>query len=196
MNLQTTIFVGRSGCGKGTQVEKLIEYIKKNDKRKIFHLEAGDRFRSFIKKGNYSAKLANEINEVGGLQPEFLSVWAWGGEVVKGLKEDQHLFIDGTPRRLIEAKVLESLFDFYGRQHVDIVYINVSRESAIKRLQARGRGDDQEMSDILNRLDWFDDDVVPVLDYYRAHKSHTFHDINGEGTVDEVYAEMIQSLGI
>ena len=196
MNLQTTIFVGRSGCGKGTQIEKIMEYIKQNDKRKIFHLEAGDRFRSFIKKGNYSAKLANEINERGGLQPKFLSIWAWGGEVVKGLKEDQHLFVDGTPRRLIEAKVLESLFDFYGRSPVDIVYINVSRESAIERLQARGRGDDQEMSDILARLNWFNEEVSPVLDYYRAHKSHRFHDVNGEGTIEEVYNTMKQSLGI
>lgn len=196
MNLQTTIFIGRSGCGKGTQVKKLDEYIKENDKRKIFHLEAGDRFRSFIKQGNYAARLANEINERGGLQPEFLSIWAWGGEVVKKLKEDSHLFIDGTPRRLIEAKVLESLFEFYNRSDVDIVYINVSREWAIERLKSRGRNDDIEMSDIEARLDWFDSDVVPVLDYYRSHKFHRFHDINGEQSIDEVYAEVLKSLGI
>lgn len=198
MNLQTLIFIGRSGCGKGTQVDKIIEYIKSSDdaKREIFHLEAGERFRSFIKEGTYAADLANEINEIGGLQPEFLSIWAWGGEIVRKLKPNQHLLIDGTPRRLREAQILDTALDFFDRPKTQIIYLNVSRDWSIERLQQRGRKDDVEMSDILARMDWFDNDVVPVLDFYRAHRSHNFLDINGEQSIEKVHQDILAALEI
>ena len=50
MELQTFIFIGRSGCGKGTQVTLLQEHFKKQDhKRHIFYIETGERFRQFIR---------------------------------------------------------------------------------------------------------------------------------------------------
>jgi len=196
MDLQTIIFIGRSGCGKGTQVEKIKEYLSKKDSREIFHLESGARFRKFIEEDFYTSKLSKEINKRGGLQPEFLSVWVWASEIIENLGEENHLFLDGVPRRLIEAKTLESAFEFFDRKNVQIVYVNVSRDWAIDKLTKRGRGDDVKIEDINARLDWFESDVVPVLDYYRAHKSHTFHDINGEQTIDEVHQDVLKSLGI
>jgi len=199
MDNLTNIFIGRSGCGKGTQIEKIADFLVENsnqDRSNIFHLEAGNRFRDFIKEENYSSHIANDISEDGGLQPEFLSIWAWGGELIRNLKEDQHLFIDGTPRRLIEAKVLESVFDFYNRPKVNIVYINVSRKWAIDRMKNRGRSDDLEDSDIKNRLDWFDNDVVPVLDYYRSHKQHNFIEINGEQDIEKVNQDIVSALDL
>ncbi len=192
----TNIFIGRSGCGKGTQVDKLIELIKEKELGEVFHLEAGNRFRKFITEKFQAGKLAKEILDEGGLQPEFLSIWAWGGELIKSFHSEQHLFIDGTPRRLIEAKVLESAFDFYGRSKVNIVYINVSRNWSIERMKARGRADDKEMADILARLDWFDSEVVPVLDYYRSHRSHNFIEINGEQAIEKVHQDIVSALEI
>ena len=51
MELQTFIFIGRSGCGKGTQVTLLQEHIKKQDHKRhiLFYIETGERFRQFIK---------------------------------------------------------------------------------------------------------------------------------------------------
>ena len=127
MDLKTIVIIGRSGCGKGTQVQKMKELIESQDDRKIFHLEAGERFRKFIKEDTWASELAIEVSEVGGLQPEFLSIWAWTREIIEGLKPDQHMFVDGTPRRLSEAKILESAFEFLSRPKVDIVYLNVSK---------------------------------------------------------------------
>jgi adenylate kinase len=196
MNLSTIVFIGRSGSGKGTQIEKLIEYLEENDNRKIFTLQAGKHIRNFIKKNTYSASLSNEINESGGLQPEFISIWAWGEEILKNLKEDEHILIDGAPRRVDEAKVLESLFDFYGRSNINTVYLNTSRECAKERLIKRRREDDIELSDIENRLDWFETDVAPVIDYYRSHKIHHFHEINGEQEIDKIHEDILKSLEI
>jgi hypothetical protein len=50
MKLQTFIFIGRSGCGKGTQVALLQEYIKTRDhKRPILYIETGERFRNLLR---------------------------------------------------------------------------------------------------------------------------------------------------
>lgn len=196
MELLTVIFIGRSGCGKGTQIDKLSSYLSKKDDRKIFHLEAGQKFRSFISGNTYSANLAKQINDYGGLQPEFLSIWAWTGEIIDNLDKNQHFFIDGTPRRLSESKILESVFTFFSRKKVSIVYLNVSRDWSISRMQNRNRNDDREMSDIIARLDWFDSDVVPVVEYYRTQKTHDFFEINGEQSIDEVHNDILKKLKI
>jgi len=196
MNLQTIVFIGRSGCGKGTQVEQFKNFLKNKDGREVFHLEAGDRFRSLINEKTYTSQLAKEVAQKGGLQPEFLSIWAWTDKMVHSLGQDEHLLIDGTPRRLSEAKILESVFDFLNRTEVDIVYLNVGRDWAIKRMQERGRNDDKELKDVIARLDWFETDVVPALDYYRSHKSHKFHEINGEQEISKVSEDVIESLGL
>jgi len=196
MDFFTIIFMGRSGCGKGTQVNKLIEHISSVDKHNVLHLEVGGRFRAFIKEDTYASRLANEISESGGLQPEFLSIWAWSGELVQNLNPENHLIIDGAPRRLSEAKILESVFKFYNRGKIQIVYLNVSKDWAIERMKARGRKDDVEMDDVMTRMNWFDTDVVAALDYYRAHKSHLFHDINGEQSIEDVHKEILNSLEI
>ncbi len=194
MNLKTIIFIGRSGCGKGSQIESLTDYLKENDEREVFHLESGERFRSFIKEDNYSSQLSLEISEAGLLQPAFLSTWAWTSELINKAKSNQHLLVDGTPRRQIEAEILESAFAFYGREKIDVIYINVSKEWAIEKMLARGRQDDKEMTNILARMNWFDSDVIPVIDFYKTHPSHIFHEINGEQTIEQVQKEILKSL--
>lgn len=196
MDLLTVIFIGRSGCGKGTQVTELQKFVKENDNRDTFHLEAGSRFRSFIKEGTYASNISNAIHEQGGLQPEFLSIWAWAGDVARNLKPQQHLFTDGTPRRVVEAKVLDSMFGFFDRKNIQVVYLNVSEEWATERAKERGRSDDIELEDVKARMRWFEREVVPVLDYYRAHREYTFHDINGEQSIEKVHADVLRSLGI
>ncbi len=196
MDLLTVIFIGRSGCGKGTQAEKLIEFIKTKDKRGIFHLESGSRFRSFIKEGNYASDLAKKINDEGGLQPEFLAIWAWGGEIVRRLRPNQHLLIDGTPRRFSEAKVLDSALDFFERDNVHVVYLDVSVDWAIEKMINRGRSDDKDINDIKEKMAWFKTDVIPTLNYYRQDTRVHLHEINGERTVEEIHADIIKALGI
>ncbi len=196
MDLKTIVFIGRSGCGKGTQNEKLINFIKERDSRSVFNLEPGARFRKFIKEDRYASHLAYENAKAGRLQPEFLSVWGWVSELVENLDQDQHLMIDGTPRRIGEASVLESVFDFFEREHVEIVYINVSRQWAIDRMLARGRMDDTSMKSIHTRLDWFESDVSKVLDFYRTHKQHKFHEINGEQPIEVVHQNILQVLNL
>lgn len=196
MNLKTIIFIGRSGSGKGTQIELMRDYFTKNDNREFFHLEAGARFRKFIADKYYASELAREISLSGALQPEFLSVWGWVSELIENLKENMHLLIDGTPRRIGEAHILESVFEFFKRENVEIVHIKTSQDWAIDKMQKRGRGDDIKMTSLMNRMDWFNKEVVPVIEYFRTHNSHTFHEINGEQSVEEVHQDILAALKI
>lgn len=190
----TFVFVGRSGCGKGTQAKLLADYLKeKTPEVPVFYLETGQTFRDFLSRGNYSSSLAKEINKKGGLQPEFLAVWAWSHLLVENLRGDEHLVIDGTPRKAREAAVLDSAFKFYQRQKPFIIYINVSESWSRERLLARKRADDTT-EDIEIRLAWFETEVVPAIDFFREKEDYSFVDVIGEQPIQDVHKEIISKI--
>lgn len=195
MTPHTFVFIGRSGCGKGTQVENLLTYLKEKDAESpIFYVETGQRFRDFIATPGYTNTLAQNIQKYGGLQPSFLAVWMWANIFIEKLQPEQHLVIDGTPRKLGEAIIFTDAMKFYSRRPT-IVYLNVSREWSETRLKERHRVDDVTDS-IQKRLDWFDTDVVPVIEYFKTNKEVNFLDINGEQTIEEVWRELLEKTGL
>jgi adenylate kinase len=195
MNPQAFIFIGRSGCGKGTQATLLQEYLKKNDpKREIFYLETGGRFREFIKGESFSSKRSRDIAKRGDRQPDFLAVWMWSHLFVEGFKGDEHVIIDGTPRSLNEANVLDSAMRFYGRVPAHVIYLNVSRNWAEQRLRERGRIDDRNKEEINRRLDWFETDVLPAVEHLKTHPEYHFLDIDSERSIEDVHVSIIKGI--
>jgi len=192
MEKKAYILIGRSGCGKGTQSKLLIEQLEKQN-RKVFSVETGSKFREFIKGDTYSSKLAKEIGDRGELQPMFLALSLWATDLISNMKGDEDLLLDGMPRKKDQADVLHSVFGFYGYEKPKVIYVNVSREWSEARLLARGRGDD-EVEKIKRRMDWFETDVMPVVDFYRDHREYDFLDINGEQTIEEVHQEIMDNL--
>lgn len=194
MTPHTFVFIGRSGCGKGTQAKLLIEKLKeKNAETPVFYLETGQVFRDLLARGTYTGNEAKAINNAGGLQPEFLAVWAWAHILVENMRGDEHLIIDGTPRKLHEAPVLDSAFKFYNRTKPFIVYVNVGEAWARERLMARKRGDDTA-EDIEKRLAWFNSDVVPAINFFKDNENYRFIDVVGEQTVEEVHADIMKAI--
>ncbi|MBX4198427.1 nucleoside monophosphate kinase [Candidatus Parcubacteria bacterium] len=193
---QTFVLIGRSGCGKGTQARLLNEYLQQKDAAiPIYYLETGKRFRDFIAQDGYTNTLARDIMKSGRRQPDFLAVWMWSHHFVEDLKGNEHLVIDGTPRSLSEAQVLDNAFTFYQRQQPKIVYINVSRDWSEKHLMARGRADDVT-DDIKARLDWYDRDVQPAVDFFKQNNQYHFVDVNGEQPIVDVHKEIIEKIGL
>ena len=196
MSLQTFVFIGRSGCGKGTQADLLKKYLEKNyPDHPIFYLETGQGFRDFIKKDTYTSGLSKKMYEMAEPQPAFLAIWMWSHLLVENLKGNEHLIIDGTPRAYAESLVLVSAMKFYGRR-LTVIYINVGRAWSEERIMGRGRADDVEASDVKRRLDWFDTDILPAVEYFRYSPECNFYDINGERTIEEIHQEMIKRLAI
>ena len=191
--LQTVIFIGRSGCGKGTQASLLMDEIKRRDtERQILYVETGEHYRNFVRRNNFSARLANEVYEKDELAPDFLGCWLWGAMLIDELNEDMHLVFDGAARTLLEAEVLTSALKFYKRERPTVVYIDVSNKWSDDRPLARGRADDRSLSKINKRLKWFDEQVVPAIEYFRKTPYFRLIQVNGEQTVEKVHSDIMR----
>ncbi|MEY2640827.1 MAG: hypothetical protein RL150_220 [Candidatus Parcubacteria bacterium] len=192
---QAFIFFGASGSGKGTQAELLEQYLKRVDTREVLRVETGKRFRMLAEQDTYLGRLSARITAEGGLQPTFLSVWNWTEAFMEDLKEDQHLLIDGSPRRHREPPILESAFDFFEYDDVHVIFLNVDLGSMKDRMLNRARQDDKSEK-IDRRLAWFEEYVMPMLEYYRESDRYRFHEIDGNMSIEEVHQAIIASLAL
>lgn len=195
---QTFIFIGRSGCGKGTQADLLIEALKKKEvisaTNPIFYIETGDKFRDFISKTSHSSRLAKEIMDRSERQPDFLAIWMWSDLLVTNLMGDENIIFDGTPRSLNEAMALNTALKFFKRNNVKVIYLDVSNDWSKQRMIERGRADDKTNGDIDKRLAWFEADVLPAVKYYESNPDYEFIRVNGEQTIEEVQTELLGKL--
>jgi adenylate kinase len=191
MQPQTFIFFGPSGSGKGTQAEKLINFLKEKDSKKVLYIETGKKFREFSQEASLTAKLTQESLSSGGLLPEFLPIWLWAEYFVRHISGDEHMVLDGLSRRAHEAPILDSAMRFYKREKPIILNIEVSKEWATERLLGRGRSDDTKEG-IEKRLDWYYKNVLPAVDYFRDNTYYNFVTINGEQSIEEVFEEILE----
>ena len=184
--------MGRSGCGKGTQAELLIKYLSGNNLGETLYIYTGNKIRELAGKNNsLTSRLAKEIMLAGNIEPSFISVWSWCDDLVKNMKEDNNLIMDGSPRMLSEAKMIDEAFGFYKRENVKPIFIETSEKWSMEKLLERGRVDDKEET-IKHRLDFFDKMVMPVIDYYEKESKHKLIRINGEQSIEDVNREIIK----
>jgi adenylate kinase len=193
MNSKAMVFFGRSGCGKGTQAQLLAELLKKKG-REVIYIETGNEFREFMKTDNYTAKLAGNILKEGGLIPVFLPIWVWTDILIKKFTGKEDLVLDGVCRRFEESVALDSAFDFFKIEKPNIIVINVSDKWSFTRMMERKRGDDTPEK-IQSRLDWYEKNVRPSVEYFRNKDSYNFIDINGEQSIEDVHKDIIKALG-
>ncbi|HAQ02598.1 hypothetical protein A2467_00060 [Candidatus Nomurabacteria bacterium RIFOXYC2_FULL_36_8] len=194
MKPQTFIFFGRSGCGKGTQLKLLREYLEKEDSnRKQFAYSTGDGFRELFTKNSYASNLSKDITANGLLQPLFLTISLWGNAMLSNLEQDNHMFIDGYPRRKEEAEMVDGALKFFNRENVIILDFIVSRETSKKRMLGRGRYDDTE-ENTETRLDWYDKDVTPSIEYLKNQPGYIYIEIDGEGAIEEIQTDIINKI--
>lgn len=193
MNKKVFIFIGKSGSGKGTQAKLLIEKLgQKNES--VYYVSTGDEFRRVFAMNTYSSNKIKSIVDQGLFCPSFAAVSMWTNALFRDLKENEHIIIDGTPRSVSEAMVLDTLFPFYEAEPV-VIYIDVSREWATEKLLGRARHDDTN-DGIASRLDLFDSQIIPIVDLYKSREGLVVHHINGEQTVDAVHKDLMTALEI
>lgn len=196
MNRKSILFFGRSGSGKGTQAGLLDEYLKKNDpERNVLRIETGAGFRALAKQeGNLTSVKVQQLLDTGGLMPEFLPIWIWTDLFINNYTGQEHVIMDGLARRLPEAPVLESALRFYGQiEETTIIHIKTTKEWSCDRLLERGRADDNK-EDIMARLEWFDENVVPAIEYFKAKDDIRLVEIDGERSIEEVHDDIIQAI--
>ncbi len=196
MSPQTFLFFGRSGCGKGTQAKLLQEYLlNKEPNTQVEYIETGAKLREFIQEVGLTAEMTKKIMSEGGLLPSFIPIWIWTNYFVRHMDGTEHLILDGLARRQYEAPVLDDALKFYKREKPFVVFINTSRDWSKERLLGRGRSDDTS-KDIDARLDWFDQNVLPTIDYFRKNDYYATIDINGEQSIEDVHKEILEKTAL
>jgi adenylate kinase len=186
---KTVIFIGPQGSGKGTQIERLKDVLEHADeRRRVVDIQTGRRFRALAAKQETFAedKIAATL-DTGILQPDFLVAVLWGQAMVDQLDTKSHLLIDGFPRTMAQVPDLEDAFRFFERETIDVVNLVTPEEVVRQRMQSRARADDTNES-IEERLRWYREDTLPVVEFYRHRTNTVVHDIDGTMTIDEVHA--------
>ncbi len=196
MTPQSFIFIGRSGCGKGTQAELLMKVLAEKDPATaILRTETGKELRQFIQGNTWTAKKAKEIYDEGGLMPEFVIVNMWVKPLLEKYDGHQHLIFDGTPRKVHEAGVLHSCVRFYGFTKPWVIHLDINAGESAQRLLARKRFDDND-AEIKKRLEWYEAEVVPTIEYYRDNPDYTLLDIDGARSREDIHADIVKKLGL
>lgn len=193
------IMIGRSGSGKGTQAELVKSYFenlyKENNLNiEVKHITTGGNFRKFIETNNFTAKQSVDIINQGGLMPEFLAVWNWSNIFVENMTGSESVILDGAPRKLIEMQALDSVMSFYGFKKAVVIYIDVTKEWAVQRLEERGREDDKNRKEIDKKMGWFENDVKKVIEWYSQDPKYNFVHVNGERDIQDIHADIIKKI--
>ena len=197
MTSKTYIFVGRSGAGKGTQLDLLKKYIaSKNADSKINSLDMGVIFRAFFGETGYVQDIARDLSmNQGKFQPDFLTIALFISNAIKVIDETSYVFIDGFPRSIDQLEIIKNLLAYTKRTNPVVVNIEVSRENVKKRMLLRGRGDDADTK-IDSRLNEYERSVVPMLEHIKNDSSLKYVEIDGEPTPEEIHANLIKALEI
>jgi len=192
MNSKVFLFFGRSGCGKGTQAKLLADFLRTKGSE-VIYIETGNALRELAKGENLVAKNIQNILKDGNLIPVFLPIWIWTDFILKNFSGKENMILDGVCRRKEEAIALDSAFDFYKIEKPNIILMNVSKDWSYARMIERKRNDDTPEK-IQNRLNWFEKDVLPSIEYFKNKTEYNFIEINGEQTIENVHKDIIKAL--
>lgn len=194
MKEHTIIFIGKSGSGKGTQIKQLTEFFNAQGEHSIEYVQSGQGLRDFIAGDSYTSKKTQEINAQGKLYPTFIAIWSWVDAMIKNFTGEKILIVDGAPRKLNEALIMDEMFNFYTRTNRYVINIDVSDEWATERLKGRGRGDDLSKENIDTRLGWFRTNSPEILSFFEKNGAYKMITINGEQSIEDVQKDILTAL--
>ena len=174
------ILFGPPGAGKGTQAKHLIKKIDG------FQISTGDILRDEIKKNSEIGKIIiSDMNDGKFVSDEIVN------KLIRSLifdpRNKNKLIFDGYPRSLNQAKNLDLLLDESDQKIKFIFFLNVNKNTIIKRVEKRKiieKRSDDELETILKRYDTYMEKTKPVLDFYS--KNSNFHEIDGSLEINEI----------
>ena len=182
------LLLGAPGSGKGTQAVKLQQHLQ------VPHISTGDLLRAEVAAGSKLGLEAKEVMARGELVSD---------AILLGMLEDRlsredvagGFILDGYPRNLAQAAALDELLVRIGQPMDYAVQLAVPTEMLVERIagraQAEGRADDNPES-VRKRLQVYEDQTAPVIEFYREHGQLTV--IDGVGGMDEVFARVVGAL--
>lgn len=191
----SVLFFGTQGAGKGTQVKMLMEFLRSKSDQEIIHIDMGAELRALRDGGSYAGKLTGETIDAGHRMPDFMPVYLQTKKLVENLKTgNEHVIADGLARGADQTRGFDDAMKYFGREDFQVISLELSEESAVKRLLARGRNDDTEEG-IRNRLSWYKSDVLPQLQLLKE-RNRPVHVIDGEPDTATIHKNILTALGL
>jgi len=210
------IMLGAPGAGKGTQAKMIAE------KYGIPHVSTGDIFRANIKNGTDLGKQAKEYMDAGKLVPDELTVKILLDRVAQDDCKNGYV-LDGFPRTIPQAEVLEDALNKLGDKIDFAVNVDVPDENIVRRMSGRRAclkcgatyhiehippkhegicdtcgselvlRDDDKPETVLNRLKVYHEQTQPLIDFYTER--NVLRTVDGTRDMKDVFADIISILG-
>ena len=187
---KTVLLFGAPGSGKGTQGKIL------NAMPGFRHVACGDVFRALDRSSPIGQEFAKYATG-GGLVPDELTVKLWQTTMAamvqdgRYVPEKQVLLLDGIPRTLEQAVLMQDMIDVAAIIHL---YVNDATQ-IVQRLQARAakenRKDDADIEVIRHRIDVYEEQTRPVLQFYPFNKVFR---VNATQEPERVTADVLKAL--
>jgi len=165
MKYKTYLLFGAPGSGKGTQGKTL------GTIPRFFHCACGDVFRSLDTRTPLGQAFL-EYSSKGQLVPDEITIKLWKARIEDSVsshtfKPDiDHLVLDGIPRDINQAKIMEEMISVEKVFHLTCP----DRSELVARLKKRAlkenRLDDASEGVIRARLETYDNESKPLLEYY------------------------------
>ena len=207
--MSRVIFLGAPGAGKGTQARRLAAGSG------VPQVATGDMLREAAAAGTPLGREAKRFMDQGALVPDEVVI-GLVDERLSRPDAGTGYVLDGFPRTVAQALALDALLRRLGQDLDRVVFFDVSRDELLRRLTGRrvcrqcgtafhlvsappkaaGRcdqcggelyqRDDDAEATVGRRLDVYQTQTAPLLDYYR--KRGLLVRVAGEGPVDQVAA--------
>ena len=162
------VFIGPPGVGKGTQSERLSEYLR------ILHLSTGEMLRQAYHEQSDLGLLAQEHIAQGRLVPDAVMTDLVAQRLELGDCRRGYI-LDGFPRTLGQAETLDNLLRLRGTPLTAVLALDANTDELVRRL-------------VRNRLEEYSRQTAPLVDYYRGQG--LLQMIVGMGTPEEVFARI------
>lgn len=209
------IFLGPPACGKGTQTNRLSEYLG------FPHIDTGSLLRAEIAKATPEGLYAKSFIDKGQLVPPELVGKIIGNRLAEKDCENGYV-LDGYPRSLAQAEMLEEINKNVDKEKADFkaIYFDIDTELLIERIinrqscpkcgeiynkkfkpskvenicdkcnvELKTRADDNE--EIARaRFDTYFRETAPLIEFYE--KKGVLFKMDANGSIDEVWDRLLK----
>ncbi len=203
------ILLGRQGAGKGTQCVRLSRHFV------VPHISTGDMLRAAVREGTELGRVAKAIMDDGGLVGDEIMVGLVRERLSHDDALGRGYILDGFPRTVPQAEALDAIT---AELPIDVVLdLDVPRDLVLSRLSARRvcsdcgtnyvadsqerspwicevcggdviRRDDDTPEAIEHRLDLYEEQTSPLIEYYQ--RDGRLAVVDGVATPDVVFTRL------
>jgi len=193
MTFKTVLLFGAPGSGKGTQ-GKILGTIPG-----FFHFACGDAFRN-LRIDDPLGRVFIDYSSRGQLVPDDSTIELWKRNIKASTSngifhpERDILVLDGIPRNPSQAEMLKSMLDVRAVFHLTCPDMNKMVERLQRRALRENRLDDANLEVIHKRLQTYEQETKPVLEYYGPTLVHNVDSTQSPMNVLRMILNLIASL--